>query len=571
MNTFKTEISVGGGLVVDDNIIKAGGNESWRNNELYFAARTDGNPGRGTFLDPYDASTADKIDAILSYLSERKVKANFHWAAGIYFINPVDPFAVFPFTQLSPTWSFRDGWHWIGAGKGRTIFKPSNNDDKVGIIIRWSFRKGDDEFIHCGSIKNCTFDGNINLDFIKGDGLARRYMSAIDLEVNDFILENVDFVRFGGRGQEMFPIILSNGILAEKERSCNIIIQNCSSCEIYNAGNGAGILIFSNKPSNKQRCIIQNNHFTDIYLSTANFANVDILYNYIFNGRADYSNINCDTGKNYNYRIHGNILVDAGNQHGIPVGSITVGTIEGDSNSVQFDNFSIKDNLFIPRVSYINAGVRLAGACKNFNISDNFIQIDHKNTKGLIRDDQDGKSTFFVGWHAPNLKNEGIHISNNRNIKDGSIPLGLENTLSPEKAKYEIGDTWPDFKNDDGFYYNKTTDQLRLYTNTPSGLFFEEIGKKKEPDLVAWTNSKAYSINSMTYDKNNLMSSGKITWPDGTPGIYSASLKNLGLNSSYAYNITYLGNQTGKISQRNMTINSSGNITASQPLRVTWQ
>lgn len=320
--------------------VGAGGAEAQRVQDLYFSQRADGVPGTGTLSDPFDASSAAKIDALLAPLSAAKTKANFHWLPGTYMINAVKPHYPPPYT---PAWVWRDGWHWRGAGPERTIFKfvndrvwPPEEDPSPPadsrIMFRWSYEPGEGEIVGCGSLRGCSIDGDTHSISDPGSGIT--YTQAIAIEGGSFILEDVIVENMGGRGQEMFPIAFTNGLQLEEtpppERPCFITMRRVQIRNIYQSGGGAGVLVYGQNPSPNQRFLMEDCHFKDCYICFGSFENIDLHNNYIDVGTADYSAVNFDTGTIRNVRITGNTFLNYGYSSG-QVGGVNIGTIAGAS------------------------------------------------------------------------------------------------------------------------------------------------------------------------------------------------------------------------------------------------
>lgn len=87
--------------------------------ELWIAVRTDGQPGTGTIIDPYDGSTAAKLDALMnSYQSTYGIVWNF--GEGEFQ------------TDAAHTWYIRRDWVMQGRGMDRTTLKMVGNLSEVG-------------------------------------------------------------------------------------------------------------------------------------------------------------------------------------------------------------------------------------------------------------------------------------------------------------------------------------------------------------------------------------------------------------------------------------------------------
>lgn len=86
-------------------------------------------------------------------------------------------------------------------------------------------------------------------------------------------------------------------------------------------------------------------------------------------------------------------------------------------------------------------------------------------------------------------------------------------------------------------------------------------------NLRAWTQSAAYQLTSATYDSDNVLSSATVTWPDGSGGTFTRTVKNSTYLTVDAFTITHT--TSGKtVTQSTVTRNSNGSITAQPTLSV---
>lgn len=436
-------IPVTGGLGFDDDgNFKVGGDEVWRLKDIWMAARTDGLPGTGTINDPFDASTAEKIDTILGPMSTLKVKVNIHWLPGTYLIHPVRPHEVYPHTAASPTWVWRDGWHWDGAGPGRTIWKCAPCHfvgDATGsrIMFRWSVRTGDSEFIGCGSIRGGTIDCDVHGTADPGPGVT--YTNACAFEAGSFLMEDVVIENVGGRGQEIFPVEFTNGLLGDADRPSFLTMRRVEVRDAHNDGGGAGVVVYSAEPSQNLRFVMEDCRLDDCYLCLAQWQNADILNNYINVGNAGYAAINFDTGLMKNVLILGNKLLNYGYGFG-QVGGVNIGTIDGVAPDIGFDNFIVAFNHFEPLDGGVFPMVRAAGGVTNLTAVFNTLKSNVTVPGfGYLRDDDvypGGDEHYWsagVGfppsWHVPDEPNGDAFFFGNRVVDDGSVPLGMPDTV----------------------------------------------------------------------------------------------------------------------------------------------
>jgi hypothetical protein len=491
-------IPVGGGLKFEGGGMRVSGNEPWVR-EFHFAIRTDGQPGTGTRTDPWDASTKEKVDALLTPLYVTGAKGRFYWGVGTFYVNPIRPHEVYPVVGLGvepkvlAPWYFADGWDFIGCGPGRTIFKmpPDTHDfeDLTGtrIMFRWSWVPG--QHIRRGSIQDCTIDGDT--DNHTAPGPPVNYSCAIDIDADNFILRNVEITRCGGRGQEIFPVILTQGVYPDPDdptpRGGTILVEGCSAHHHYHSNGGVGMLLNSatpnisilnpplpedappaDTPREGQHWIIRNNHFRDMYITPANIRDCEISGNWIYVGLADYACINLDTGLNRDIRIVNNWLMDAGNPNH-HVGCVNMGTIVDIPYNICEDTL-IAGNYLQPRPGGVMSGVHLAGATQRTTVVNNWLKrAGTLPPIGLLRDDDiypgngihwwgNGQDPDGAGplppnpgglnpnWHEPIVPNGVIYCWGNRVKDDGTVPYGME-----DKVLGPIGATGP-ITSGDNFY-----------------------------------------------------------------------------------------------------------------------
>lgn len=301
-------VTVGGGVRIEDGGIRAGGDEAWRLRDLYFAARTDSpvGGGSGTYLDPYDVSTAALMDARMTELYQSGDAANLYFAAGDYYFNAVRALEVHPVVDgVYKSWYWGREWFLHGEGMGRTRFHfaPGTNQvgDSTGVCYLWrsSRAPNDAGFAPRGCIKNITIDGGVtdaNLPGPTGSG-AVVCRAAFDLDVGIFTVEGVEFIRLGGRGQEMFPFILGCGLpFAGAPLQQAITVTGCTSSELHHDGGGLGFLIRSQNPGDHQRFLAHNNTFKDAYWTGVRYWNIDHDLERVDSGAANHGCYNYDTG-----------------------------------------------------------------------------------------------------------------------------------------------------------------------------------------------------------------------------------------------------------------------------------
>lgn len=458
-----------GGLIISGGKIQVG--DTYGKVIFIDAARTDNKVGKGTASSPYNGSTPNRIDIIMKELYDAKTPANVYFLPhpSIY-INPVRIHDVYPVVpSVFHPWYLYNGLRIHGFGKGRTVFKPAtvvypggHTAQRSQCIFRSSYKPEDSEFMFHGGIYDCTMDGGVtNTAILPGPEVA--YKMAFGIVGGEVTIDGVEMLRFGGRGQEMFPFILVNGqssvdgsIVYIPARPCFYQIRNCSSDYMYHAGEGIGGLI--NGPvggTANQMAILSNNRFLDMYITWAQFNNFTARDNFLRNvaGSAigNNANFNCDTGINRGIKIIDNVLVGAiGN--GNAFGSVTLGSRLGRVGGVQTmicSDILIRGNTFKPHPNaqnVYNPGVLLSGNCYNWNISDNFYEIpsSYVYKYGFVSAKGTGNATppvgagagsgFGASWLTPEDANSDGIMLNNKLIEWGSAdhgktPLGMDNKL----------------------------------------------------------------------------------------------------------------------------------------------
>ncbi|RYD38982.1 MAG: SGNH/GDSL hydrolase family protein [Verrucomicrobiaceae bacterium] len=348
-------VTVGKGIRIESGGIRPGGDEAWRLLDLHFAARTD-NPadgGSGTPLDPYDVSTPAKFDARMTALYASGDAANLYFAAGDYYINPIRVHEVHPVVNgVYADWYWGNAWFLHGEGMGRTVFwfaEDSNlEDDETGsrILLRSSRRPGDLGFAPTGCIKNITINGGVtSAESLPGPALTYRF--AFDLDVGVFTIENVELTRLGGRGQEMFPIIIGYGMAAadsDNPPQQAITVTGCKSSELHHDGYGCAFLINSHNPGNHQRCLTQDNTFKDVYWTGVDFWNIHHDLESVDSGASNYGCYNYDSGSCQHLSFTRLKCYNGGSTNNL-AGCITLGTkaLSVDSAVTNWKHITIDD------------------------------------------------------------------------------------------------------------------------------------------------------------------------------------------------------------------------------------
>jgi hypothetical protein len=88
--------------------------------------------------------------------------------------------------------------------------------------------------------------------------------------------------------------------------------------------------------------------------------------------------------------------------------------------------------------------------------------------------------------------------------------------------------------------------------------------------LIAWTNTQAWTLVSATYNGNNAITTASVLWPDTGSGTYTAdTLSSTFLGATDAFHVTYSKGAVSKtITQTAATRNAAGKITAQPALTV---
>jgi hypothetical protein len=93
---------------------------------------------------------------------------------------------------------------------------------------------------------------------------------------------------------------------------------------------------------------------------------------------------------------------------------------------------------------------------------------------------------------------------------------------------------------------------------------------KNDPsiDIKAWAASESYTVTSATRDSDSVITTGTVSWPDGSTGTFTRTSKNTTFLAIDAYTVTH--SASGKtVTQPTMTRDASGNVTAQPALTIT--
>lgn len=81
--------------------------------------------------------------------------------------------------------------------------------------------------------------------------------------------------------------------------------------------------------------------------------------------------------------------------------------------------------------------------------------------------------------------------------------------------------------------------------------------------LIAVTNASAFTFTSKTLDANEAITTGTVTWPDGTAGVFTTTTASSTFPGAVdAFTLTYIGTTTKTVTQGMVTRNTDGVITA---------
>ena len=118
---------------------------AYKAHEVWVAADTGGKAGAGTFTDPFDASSAEKLNALFTKFKDKYGdNLTMHFGPGVFFGDK--------------NWSPASNWKIRGAGMDITVFKSKPDPNGIGTV---GFREGGYEGGPSGfELSDCTFDFN---------------------------------------------------------------------------------------------------------------------------------------------------------------------------------------------------------------------------------------------------------------------------------------------------------------------------------------------------------------------------------------------------------------------------
>jgi hypothetical protein len=181
--------------------------------DLYLAVRADGNSGQGSADDPMDASTPEKLDAILA---SDNANRTFHYAAGIYRTHGY---------RFQKRETAKPGCRHFGAGIGKTVIRLVGASDPArdGDIFQCDYNHRVDGF----ELHDLTLDCNWthNPMFLHGSGP----LGAVNVNGSNVLLQNVKVIGFGTRTPkaECFAVFIYPGHDFTGQQFQNVRIIDC--------------------------------------------------------------------------------------------------------------------------------------------------------------------------------------------------------------------------------------------------------------------------------------------------------------------------------------------------------
>lgn len=90
----------------------------------------------------------------------------------------------------------------------------------------------------------------------------------------------------------------------------------------------------------------------------------------------------------------------------------------------------------------------------------------------------------------------------------------------------------------------------------------------EDSTLIGWVASEAYTLTSATRDSDGVITTATVSWPDGSTGTFTRTIKNATFLTIDAYTVTHTS--SGKtVTQASVTRDASGNVTAQPALTIT--
>mgnify|MGYP000355453489 CR=1 FL=1 len=85
--------------------------------------------------------------------------------------------------------------------------------------------------------------------------------------------------------------------------------------------------------------------------------------------------------------------------------------------------------------------------------------------------------------------------------------------------------------------------------------------------LRDWALSSSYSFTSATLDSDGVVTTASVSWPDGSPGTFTRTLKNSTFLTIDAYTVTH-NNSNKTVTQPAVTRDANGNVTAQPAITI---
>jgi len=206
--------------------------------KIYVALRSDGLGGSGTKLDPYDASTAAKLDNILRAISDG---TTIHFGPGLFLSNG--------FQDGSSSLGFyvKPGCRYIGAGESQTTFRvmstSTGNIHLGGAFCSWNPNDSIIADVSGASVEHMTIDINGAALVAGGAGGADLATLGVSLPGINNTIRHIHLIGMYGHeatGREAFG--LGTVVSATNSTLTGNLIENCA-VDNFASGNDYGQMI----------------------------------------------------------------------------------------------------------------------------------------------------------------------------------------------------------------------------------------------------------------------------------------------------------------------------------------
>lgn len=337
---------------------------------VYIAIRADGKVGTGSKLDPFDASSPEKFDAIM-----RSVPANttIRLGRGTFLTNGFQDYSL-----ARKGFNLKKGWRIVGAGRETTIVKlmsltdrPPDSKPYSGAVFDGGYATDTSNSLVANLTIDCNASG-LSEDAVNGTDYK---INGVNLQGNNCTIRNVHLIHAYGKrsaGHECFSLSISGYYDGSAwQPSYNAVIEDCLVDQSTHDYGGA--IVLYNHPSSFITGVMRNNLVKN-WNGTAAFGSIGRNVVIERNTAIDCTNFYYgDSGGQTDLVVRGNILRRI-NQHAF---FFVPAFPDASAHHVLIENNRIvfkSTNKGYPALLAVNG--KVAGRASDFVLRNNRVTVD---------------------------------------------------------------------------------------------------------------------------------------------------------------------------------------------------